>query len=70
MTGLLYLNQEQYMSENRALVPAIFDGWRAYQDALIKSLAPLDGDQLALRAASNLRPVSAIAAHMIGARAR
>lgn len=58
------------MSENQELVPAIFDGWGAYQEAVIKVLAPLDSDQLALRAAPNLRPVSTIAAHMIGARAR
>ena len=58
------------MSANQELVPAIFDGWRAYQEALIKALAPLDGDQLALRAAPNLRSVGTIAAHIIGARAR
>jgi len=70
MTGLLIMNQEESMSENQGLAPAVFDGWRAYQEALTKMLAPLDSDQLALRAAPNLRSVGAIATHIIGARAR
>ncbi len=70
MAGLLPINQEESMSENQGLTPAIFDGWRAYQEALTDTLAPLNSDQLALRAAPNLRSVGTIAAHMIGARAR
>src|SRR5690606_7406725 len=70
MTGLLIMNQEESMSETQGLVPAIFDGWRAYQEALTKMLAPLDSEQLDFRAAPNLRSVGTIATHIIGARAR
>jgi uncharacterized damage-inducible protein DinB len=58
------------MIKNRELVPTIFAGWHAYQIALIKALAPLESEKLALRAAPRLRSVGAIAAHIIGARAR
>jgi len=58
------------MTEDKEMIPAIYEGWQAYQEALIRAIAPLDPDQLALRAAPNLRSVGEIAAHIIGARAR
>jgi uncharacterized damage-inducible protein DinB len=58
------------MSEVKGLSASIFEGWHLYQSSLTTALAPLDADQLALRAAPNLRSVSEIAAHIIGARAR
>ena len=58
------------MTVNQQLVEGIYDGWHAYQTALVKANAPLGEEQLALRAAPRLRPVATIAAHIIGARAR
>jgi len=58
------------MTDHPKLIPAIFEGWQAYQNVLITALKPLDQDQLALRASSKLRAVDLIARHIIGARAR
>jgi uncharacterized damage-inducible protein DinB len=58
------------MSSDAELVSAVFAGWRAYQETLIKALQPLQPEQLDLRAAPGLRTVGEIARHMIGARAR
>lgn len=58
------------MSEPEAQMTTIYEGWYTYQDALLKALRPLQPDQLALRAALNLRSVDEIARHIIGARAR
>ena len=56
--------------ETNELTSSIYEGWLTYQSGLIKALRHLDADQLALRAAPNLRSVGEIARHMIGARAR
>lgn len=58
------------MNKNQEFVSAIYDGWRVYQDRLIRALASLNADQLALRPAADLRSVGEIVAHIIGARAR
>ena len=50
--------------------PVFWQGWKTYQALLIKAIAPLSADQLALRAAPNLRPIDNIVSHIIGARAR
>ena len=47
-----------------------YSAWHTYQDHLIAALAPLNAEQLALRAAPQLRSIGEIATHMIGARAR
>jgi uncharacterized damage-inducible protein DinB len=44
--------------------------WEQYQGLLIKALALLSSEQLALRAAPNLRSIGEIATHVVGARAR
>ncbi len=49
---------------------AIFEGWHTYQKAITQALAPLNTEQLGLRAAPGLRSVAEIAAHIVGARAR
>jgi uncharacterized damage-inducible protein DinB len=49
---------------------AFYRGWETYQTRLIEALAPLTPEQFALKAAPELRPIQAIARHMIGARAR
>jgi uncharacterized damage-inducible protein DinB len=58
------------MSEISELVPAIFEGWKSYQNQMVKSLGPLSEEQLALRVSPELRSVDLIARHIIGARAR
>jgi uncharacterized damage-inducible protein DinB len=45
-----------------------YKGWDVYQDLLITAIAPLSADQLALRAAPQLRSIGENAAHIIGAR--
>lgn len=56
------------MSETNATLAIMAEGWQHYQDQLIEALAPLSPEQLALRAAPNLRSVDELARHIIGAR--
>ncbi len=58
------------MSDQTYLVSTFYDGWHAYQDELIRAIAPLSDERLLLRAAPKLRTVGQIATHIIGARAR
>jgi hypothetical protein len=55
--------------EDLTLAP-FYQGWDAYQEALVQAIAPLSEEQLALRAAPSLRPVWLLAAHIIGSRVR
>jgi uncharacterized damage-inducible protein DinB len=57
------------MTENQQLIPTIYEGWHAHQETLIKAIAPLDPDQLGLRAALNLLSVGEIGVHIVQARA-
>ena len=45
-----------------------YKGWETYQGYLTNAIAPLTSEQLALRAASNLRSIGILAAHIIAAR--
>jgi uncharacterized damage-inducible protein DinB len=45
------------------------EGWQTYQSELSKALAPLSNEQLALRAAPNLRSIDELALHIIAVRA-
>jgi uncharacterized damage-inducible protein DinB len=47
-----------------------YQGWETYQGLLIKSLAPLTPEQLALRSREGLRSAGENARHIIGARGR
>jgi uncharacterized damage-inducible protein DinB len=47
-----------------------YKGWDVYQQELSKAIAPLSPEQLALRAAPNLRSIQEIATHIIAVRAR
>ncbi len=58
------------MAEDKATLSVFYQGWHDYQQLLIKALAPLSSEQLALRAAPRLRSISDIVLHIIGARAR
>lgn len=58
------------MNEVHDVTAAIYDGWHTYQRLLVEAIAPLQEDQLELRAAPHLRSVRENVLHMIGARAR
>ena len=58
------------MTENHTSLASLYKGWDVYQQQLIKAIAPLAPEQLALRAAPQLRSIGMIAAHIIGARVR
>lgn len=46
----------------------ILDGWQAYQEKLLETIAPLSDAQLSLQLAPGLRSVMTVAAHIIAAR--
>jgi uncharacterized damage-inducible protein DinB len=52
-----------------ALLTMFSHEWQSYQNAVSDALAPLAPEQLALRAAPNLRSIGEIACHIIGSRA-
>jgi uncharacterized damage-inducible protein DinB len=49
---------------------AFYNGWGEYQRLLVRAVAPLTPDHLALRAAPHLRSIGEIAAHIIACRVR
>jgi len=56
------------MVEQQTNLLAFYKGWDAYQALLIKAIAPLSSDQLALRVAPHLRSVGENVAHIISGR--
>jgi uncharacterized damage-inducible protein DinB len=58
------------MTEQQTSLITFYKGWDAYQQHLIKAIAPLSNEQLTLRAAPHLRSIGEIATHIIGARTR
>ena len=58
------------MAENDTSLATLYKGWDVYQEQLVKAITPLAAEQLALRAAPQLRSVGMIAAHVVGARVR
>ena len=52
-----------------ALLMMFAQEWHAYQNALCAALSPLTSEQLAVRAAPDLRSIDELARHIIGARA-
>lgn len=57
------------MAEQNSTLAEIYKNWGAYQALLVKAVAPLTAEQLALSSAPHLRSVSSLAAHIIGTRA-
>lgn len=57
------------MTEQDTNLLSFYQGWENYQGLLIKALAPLSDEQLALHAAPHLRSIGENAAHIVGARA-
>lgn len=58
------------MNEPASMISTIYTGWQSYQTRLTTALTPLSSEQLALRAAPDLRSIGEMVTHMIGARAR
>lgn len=57
------------MPDTPATLAPFYKGWDNYQKLLVEAVAPLTPEQLALQAAPNLRPVWALAAHIVACRA-
>ncbi|GHO61935.1 hypothetical protein KSC_008270 [Ktedonobacter sp. SOSP1-52] len=58
------------MTEQPSTLAPFYQGWDVYQQHLIKAIAPLTSEQLALRVAPHLRDIDTLVRHIIGARAR
>jgi len=56
------------MSEKPENLTTFYQGWETYQDLLIKAIAPLSAEQLALRAAPHLRSIGENLTHIIATR--
>jgi hypothetical protein len=56
------------MDEQQINLLSFYKGWDAYQALLIKAIAPLSSDQLALRVAPHLRSIGENVAHIISGR--
>src|SRR6185436_17197412 len=56
------------MTEQQTDLLSSYKGWDTYQALLIKALAPLSSEELALRVAPHLRSVGEIVAHIISGR--
>lgn len=56
------------MAEDNFTLTTFYASWKEYQDHIMNSLAPLTAEQLALRAAPDLRSVGENADHIIGCR--
>ncbi len=56
------------MQQGRTTLATFYKGWDEYQRMLVKVVAPLSAEQLALKASSTLRPAWLIAAHIVGTR--
>lgn len=58
------------MAEHSTGALTLYPGWDAFQELLVRAIAPLTQEQLALRPAPHLRSVEENCLHIIGARAR
>src|SRR5215813_12636164 len=56
------------MAEQQTNLLSFYKGWDAYQALLIKAIAPLSSEQLALRVAPHLRSLGENVAHIISGR--
>ena len=56
------------MIERQINLLSFYKGWDAYQTLLVKAIAPLSSDQLALRVVPHLRSVGENVAHIISGR--
>jgi len=56
------------LAEQHTNLSPFYKGWDVYQDLLVKAIAPLSPEQLALRAGPHLRSIGENTAHIIGTR--
>ena len=56
------------MTQADAHLMRFYDGWNRYQDLLVEAIGPLTVEQLAIRAAPELRQIWELAGHIIAAR--
>ena len=56
------------MADGDFTLTTFYTSWKAYQDHLREALAPLNAEQLALRAAPGLRTIGENALHIVGCR--
>lgn len=56
------------MTEKKTTLETFYKGWADYQDLLVKAVAPLSDEQLALRISPDLRSIGELALHIVGAR--
>jgi uncharacterized damage-inducible protein DinB len=56
------------MAEDNFTLTTFYTEWKKYQDHVKEAIAPLTDEQLALRAAPNLRSIRELAEHIVGAR--
>jgi uncharacterized damage-inducible protein DinB len=59
---------EGEMSENRSSLATFYKGWDVYQEHLVRAVAPLSAEQLAIHPAPHLRSIGVLVAHIISAR--
>ncbi|HEY7418851.1 MAG TPA: DinB family protein [Ktedonobacteraceae bacterium] len=57
------------MAEESFTLTTFYTSWKEYQDRIKGALAPLDAEQLKLRAAPNLRSIGENAVHIVACRA-
>lgn len=57
------------MATELVSLASVYSGWENYQDLLVKAIAPLTQEQLALRPAPHLRSIGENTAHIIRTRA-
>ena len=57
------------LNDPNSVTTQFYDGWEVYQQNLIKAIAPLTDEQLALTAGPGLRSVMDLAEHVISVRA-
>ncbi|HWQ11652.1 MAG TPA: DinB family protein [Roseiflexaceae bacterium] len=56
------------MSENSTSLATFYKGWDRYQEHLVRAVAPLSAEQLAMSPAPHLRSIGVLVAHIIAAR--
>jgi uncharacterized damage-inducible protein DinB len=57
------------MADESVTLAGLYKGWDRYQDLLVQTVEPLTDEQLAWRAAPNLRSAGELVAHIVGCRA-
>ncbi|HEU5377407.1 MAG TPA: DinB family protein [Ktedonobacteraceae bacterium] len=58
------------MTESPFVLAPCYKGWDVYQHHLVKVLAPLSPEQLALQVTPDLRSIGMLATHLVAVRAR